>query len=233
MRPLSNESQLRYQDWVMGRTRYVEEHGGPNFGYAHIPDMGEGGLVGFVKGHYPDVYKTAMIYDDRYNGGGFTSSLILQDIAAYPTSWWKPRTGAPWTRESWANIGYKAALCNEYNFSDGELFVEAWKYMKLGPVVGTRTGGGEVGSGGGYTLIDHGSIYVPAYGDYREGDWLVEGKGASPTVSVEEDPNEVMQGRDPQLDRAIAILKDELAKKPITIPQHPPFPVVRTGATPH
>jgi tricorn protease len=233
VRPLASEGSLRYQDWVMGRTRYVEEHGGPNFGYAHIPDMTAGGLVGFVKGHYPDVYKTAMIYDDRYNGGGFTSSLILQDIASYPTSWWKPRVGSPWTRESWANIGYKAALCNEYNFSDGELFVEAWKYMKLGPVVGTRTGGGEVGSGGGYTLVDHGSIYVPAYGAYRDDQWLVEGKGASPTVSVEDDPSEVIQGHDPQLDRAIAILKEELAKKPITIPQHPPFPVERTGTTPH
>jgi tricorn protease len=223
VRPLPSEIELRYQNWVMDRTRYVEEHGGENFGYAHIPDMEAGGIVGFLKGQTADMFKTAMIYDARYNGGGFTSSLLLQDMASYPTAWFKPRYGQPWTREGWATIGHKATLCNEYNFSDGELFIEDWKRMGLGPVVGTRTGGGEVGSGGGYELIDHGSIYVPNYGAYRDGKWLVEGKGATPTVAVEEDPAAVMAGKDPQLDRTIAILKGELVKEPITIPVHPPF----------
>ena len=225
VRPLSSEGELRYQDWVESRVRYVEEHGGPNFGYVHIPNMGAAGLVGFAKGHFPDVYKTAMIYDDRYNGGGFTSSLLLQDIAAYPTQWFKPRWGNPWTREGWANIGYKAELCNEYCFSDGELFVEDWKQMKLGPVVGMRTGGGEVGSGGGYELIDHGFIFVPNYGGYRGNEWLVEGHGALPDVEIDQDPTAVMQGKDPQLDRAIELLKAMLAKHPISIPMHPPFPI--------
>lgn len=223
VRPLSTEDQLRYQDWVMGRARYVAEHGGPNFGYLHVPDMGNGGVIGFDKGQYPNVYKTAMIYDIRYNGGGYVSSILLEDIGSNPTAWWKPRHGAPWTRESWANIGHKVALCNEYNFSDGELFIEAWKRMKLGPVVGTRTGGGEVGSGGGYELLDHGSIYVPAYGAYMDGHWIIEGSGAAPTVEVDQDPNAVMNGRDPQLDRAIEILKQQLQKEPVTIPEHPPF----------
>lgn len=225
VRPLLDERELRYQDWVMGRTRYVEEHGGPNFGYAHIPDMENGGLIGFAKGHYPDTLKQGMIYDTRYNGGGYTSSLILQDIAARPLAWFKPRVGNPWAREGWATIAHRAALCNEFNFSDGEFFVEEWKKMKLGPVVGVRTGGGETGSGGGYGLIDHGSIYVPNYGAYMDDRWIVEGKGATPTDVVEQDPNAVMAGRDPQLDKAIELLKQEIAKDPPTVPQHPPFPI--------
>ena len=231
VRPIDSERELRYEDWVMDRTRYVEQHGGDSFGYCHIHDMSSGGLTGFLKGQIADVFKPAMIYDARYNGGGFVSSLILQDIASRPTSWFKPRYGQPWTREGWANIGHKVALCNEYNFSDGELFVVDWEYMGLGPVVGMRTGGGEVGSGGGYGLIDGGTIYIPNYGGYRGNEWLVEGKGAVPTVPVEDDPNEEMAGRDPQLDKAIALMKEELAKSPVTIPQHPPFPVVKpTGS---
>src|SRR2546423_2272413 len=85
VRPLADESTLRYQDWVMGRTRYVEQHGGPSFGYAHIPNMVSGGVVGFVKGQYPDAYKTPMIYDTRYNTGGYVSCPLLPDIAADPT----------------------------------------------------------------------------------------------------------------------------------------------------
>jgi tricorn protease len=225
VKPLDSEAELRYQDWVMGRTKYVEDHGGPNFGYLHIPDMGHGGLVGFVKGQFPDVYKTAMIYDERYNGGGYVSSLILQDIGSKPVAWFKPRIGNPWTREGWANIGHKTLLINQYCFSDGELVVETWKRMKLGPVIGVRTGGGEVGSGGGYELIDQGSIYVPNYGAYVNGEWIVEGHGATPDIDVEEDPASEMAGRDTQLDKAIEVMKGELEKDPISIPQHPPFPI--------
>jgi tricorn protease len=226
VRPLASEYDLRYEDWVMGRTKYVEEHGGPDFGYCHLPDMENGGIAGFLKGQTADTFKSAMIYDTRYNGGGYISSLVLQDIASRPTNWFKPRHGSPWTREGWANIGHRVAICNEGNFSDGELFIVDWEYMGLGPVVGTRTGGGEVGSGGGYALIDGGTIYIPAYGAYRGNEWLVEGKGAVPTVPVEQDPNEVMAGRDPQLDKAIELMKAELAKDPVSVPQHPPFRVM-------
>jgi len=231
VKPLDTEVPLRYDDWVMGRTKYVEDHGGSNFGYLHIPDMLHSGLVGFAKGQYPDVYKTAMIYDERFNGGGYISSLILQDIASKPIFWAKPRIGNPWTREGWANIGHKALLCNQYCFSDGEQVVEGWKRMKIGPVIGTRTGGGEVGSGNGYALIDQGLIYIPNYGTYSTDDWIVEGHGASPDIDVEDDPAAEMAGRDVQLDKAIEVLKEQLEKYPVSIPQHPPFPIktVPTG----
>ncbi len=224
VRALGSEDSLRYADWVVGRAAYVTKNGGPNFGYLHVPDMGAGGLVNFTKGQAPNIDKTAMIYDIRYNGGGNVSSLLLDNIAITPQAWWKPRYGTYWTRENWANIGYKAAICNENNFSDGELFIEVWKRMKIGPVIGARTGGGEVGSGGGYTLVDGGSIYIPNYGGFADGKWLIEGVGAIPDIEVLQDPAAVMSGRDPQLDEAIKVLKDKLAKNPILPPVHPPFP---------
>lgn len=224
VRPLSSESDLRYQDWVMGRAAYVRKHGGENFGYAHIPNMGTEGLIGFSKGHFPNVMKDAMIYDTRFNGGGWVSSLLIENINLRPQQWWKPRHGGYWTRESWANIGYKAAICNEDNFSDGELFIDTWKRLKLGPVVGKTTGGGEVGSGGGYTLIDGGWIYVPNYAGFSGDEWLIEGRGAKPDYEVDQDPAAVMAGRDPQLDKAIELLKGMLQKHPIVKPKHPPFP---------
>ena len=224
VRPLSSEAQLRYIDWVQGRIEYVSKNGGANFGYAHISDMGSGGLIGFTKGQFQNVYKDAMIYDTRFNGGGFVSSMLLENIAAKPQAWWKPRTGSTWTREDWANLGYSAAICNQGNFSDGELFVEVWKRMKLGPVVGTRTGGGEVGSGGGYTLVDGGTINIPNYAAFADGKWLIEGVGAIPDFNVSQDPAAVMGGRDPQLDKAIELLKAKLAKNPIKKPEPPAFP---------
>src|SRR5262249_12388870 len=145
----------------------------------------------------------------------FISSLILQDIAAKQIVFWKPRNGAPWAREGFAPIGYKVAIGNGGNFSDGELFLETWRRMNVGPIVGTRTGGGEVGSGGGYTLIDHGSIYVSNSGTYSyDGKWVIEGKGVVPDYTIEQDPTAVMEGKDPQLDKAIELLEAMIKKNP-------------------
>lgn len=221
--PLADDRALRYADWVRGRAEYVAKNAGPNYGYLHVPDMGRAGVVGFGKGQFANVNVDGMVYDFRDNGGGFVSSLLLQDIASTPLLWWAPRDGGYWTRESWAIAGYKVALCNENAFSDGELVIEDWKRMNLGPVVGKRTGGGEVGSGNGYALVDGGSIYIPNYGAFGDGKWVIEGYGATPTVEVDQDPAAVMAGRDPQLDRAIAILKAEVAKQPVKRPLRPPF----------
>ncbi len=223
VRPLASDRALRYADWVQGRAEYVRKNGGSDLGYAHIPDMEAGGLVGFAKGQFPNVNAEGMVYDFRYNGGGFVSSLILQDIASVPELWFSPRAGGFWTRESWAVAGHKVALCNEQNFSDGELVIEDWKRMGLGPVVGKRTGGGEVGSGGGYALVDGGSIYIPNYGAFGEKAWAIEGYGATPTVEVDEDPAAVEAGKDPQLDKAIALLKEAIAKNPVRRPVRPPY----------
>lgn len=221
---LGSEDTLRYQDWVRGRMEYVRKNGGPNLGYLHVPDMVEAGVIGFVKGQLPNTLKEGMVYDFRYNGGGFVSSLLLDNIRTKPLIWWQPRSGGTWTREDWANVGYSAALANEYNFSDGELVIESWKMMNLGPVVGKPTGGGEVGSGGGYRLIDGGAIYVPNYAGFVQGKWVIEGTGATPDVEVDQDPAAVMAGRDPQLDKAIALLKERIAKNPIRLPVHPAYP---------
>ena len=224
VQPVPSEDGMRYTDWVQGRAAYVLQHGGDDFGYLHVPDMGPSGVVGFTKGQFPNVNKAGMIYDFRYNGGGYVSSLLLENVGARPQAWFKPRDSETWTRENWANIGYHVALCNEHNFSDGELVIEDWKRMKLGPVIGTRTGGGEVGSGGGYSLIDHGLIYVPNYGAFSDGKWIIEGVGAIPDIEVDQDPEAVMAGRDPQLDKAIEVLKAKIAQEPIKKPTAPPFP---------
>lgn len=226
--PIASEQRLRYLDWVESRREYVRKNAGDNFGYVHMSDMSAEGYVGFTKDYFPNSMKDAMIFDVRDNGGGFVSSNVLNQLYDKPIGFFKPRYGESWVREGWAPFGPVAALTNEGAFSDGEYFSEAFKRKKLGPLIGTRTGGGEVGSGGGYNLVDGGQIYVPNYGAYVIEDgkpkWIIEGVGAVPDIEVEQDPALVMAGKDPQLDRAIAYLKAELAKHPITPKNPPPFP---------
>jgi len=225
VKPLASEDRLRYFAWVSEKREYVLKHGGPNIAYIHIPDMGDGGLREFAKHYYANLNKDGIIYDVRYNGGGYISAMLLLQMASKPYSYFKPRYGASWTREDWAFPGYSVALCGETSGSNAEEFCDAFQRLKLGPVIGVRTWGGEVGSGGGYALIDGGQIYVPNYAAWSpDGKWIIEGTGVHPDIMVEQDPQAVMEGRDPQLDRAIAYLKEEIAKRPVPRPTHPPFP---------
>ncbi len=219
-------SHLLYENWVEGRHAYVSTHGGDNLGYVHIPDMMEAGAITFQKGLFSNLLKDGVIYDTRYNGGGFIAPILEETMAAHPLEWFHVRNGTTWTSENWASIGYKAAICNEFNFSDGELFCEIWKRMKIGPLIGHVTGGGLVGSGGGYKLVDNGSINVPNYGGFADGQWLVEGKGATPDIAVDQDPAKVLAGADPQLDKTIEVLEKLIRANPPRKPEHPPFPVI-------
>jgi tricorn protease len=221
---------LRYQDWVEGRKAYVSKAGGVGFGYMHIPDMVQGGATEFLKSQMANGQKDAVVVDFRGNTGGFVSSILLESFAAKRYASFNVRAGGPWTREAWAFRGHLAALCDEENFSDGELVIEGWKNLKIGPVVGKRTGGGEVGSGGGFLMIDGGKVFVPNYGAFVDGKWIIEGYGATPTIEVDQDPAAVMAGKDPQIDRAIAELQAWLKREPIKDPKVPVFPKKLKGS---
>ncbi len=225
VRPMADESKARYYDWVGSRRAYVLKHGGPDIGYIHLPDMSNSGLVEFAKHYYPNLDKDGLIYDDRFNGGGYISSMLILQMARKPITWFKPRYGASWTRQSWGFAGHSVAVINENSGSNGEEFPDIFRREKLGPVIGVRTWGGEVGSGGGYRLIDGGRLNIPNYANWVEGAWIIEGTGVEPDITVEQDPNAVLEGRDPQLDRAIAYLKEKIAAQPVPRPTPPPFPV--------
>jgi tricorn protease len=211
---------------VASRTEYVRRNGGENMGYLHVPTMGLPGLQEFGKHYYPNLGKDAMVVDVRFNGGGNIDAMLLMQLSHRPYSYFKPRFGASWTRQDWGFSGHLAALCNENSGSDAEEFCDAFQRLKLGPVFGARTWGGEVGSGDGYRLLDGGLVYIPNYGEWvPSGQWVIEGTGVVPDQVVEDDPAALMAGRDPQLDRAIAYLKEQLKREPVNRPVPPPFPV--------
>ncbi|MDQ3283303.1 MAG: PDZ domain-containing protein [Acidobacteriota bacterium] len=224
VRPLANESRLRYYDWVAGRREYVRTHGGEKIVYVHMPNMSDRGMEEFAKQYYPDIPESdGVILDVRNNGGGWISANLLAQIADRPHTWFKPRYGASWTRATWATPGYRVAMCDDQSYSNAEEFCDAFQRMKLGPVVGSRSWGGEVGSGNGYPLIDGGLIFIPNYGAWSPKDgWIIEGRGVVPDIEVEQDPASLLAGRDPQLDRAIAHIKEQIAKKPVEHPVPPP-----------
>lgn len=225
VRPMGDESQARYYDWAESKREYIRKNGGPNLAYIQLPDMENAGLREFAKHYYANLNKDGIIYDSRFNRGGYVSALLMMQMSRKPYTWFKPRYGASWTRQNSAFAGYSAMLVNERSFSNGEEWPDAFQREKLGPVIGVRSWGGEVGSGGGYRLVDGGVLNIPNYGEWADGRWVIEGEGVQPDITVEQDPNLLLAGRDPQLDRAITYLKEQIARKPVPRPSPPPYPV--------
>ncbi len=122
--------------------------------------------------------------------------------------------------------GPKALLINETAGSGGDYFPWMFHKLQVGPLIGQRTWGGLVGILGFPVLMDGGSITSPNLAIWTpDGGYIVENVGVPPDVAVEQTPKDVIAGHDPQLERAIAWVKDELAKNPPAAPKRPPFPV--------
>ncbi len=116
-------------------------------------------------------------------------------------------------------------LINGLSGSGGDAFPYYFREAGLGKLIGTRTWGGLVGLSGYPKLIDGGDIEVPSFAFYeKDGTWGIEGHGVDPDIEVLDDPGLMWQGGDPQLERAIALMKDELAKHPYTPPPRPAYP---------
>jgi len=226
VRPIASESRLRYYDWLDARRQYVKSHGGENILYVHMPNMQERGIQEFAKQYYADVAGSdGVILDVRNNGGGWISANLLAQIGDMPRVWFKPRYGASWNRVSWATPGPRVAMCDDQSYSNAEEFCDAFQRMKAGPVVGSRSWGGEVGSGGGYPLVDGGLLFIPNYAAWSPKDgWIIEGRGVVPDIDVEQDPAALLAGHDPQLDRAIAYIREQWAKNPVQHPMPPAYP---------
>lgn len=215
VKTIGNEAGLRYFNWVENNRKYVDSVTNGKFGYIHIPDMGFGnGLVEFVKYYYPQTNKEALIIDDRYNGGGNVSPLIIerlkreialvQNLRNQETMNGKP--GGTMT-------GPMVCLINELSASDGDLFPYQFKKMGLGPIIGKRSWGGVIGIRGSLPFIDGGYMTRPEFAHLSpEGDWILEGKGMEPDIEVDNHPAKEMEGVDQQLDKAIEVLRELVEK---------------------
>ncbi|MGA8278328.1 MAG: S41 family peptidase, partial [Rhodanobacteraceae bacterium] len=227
VKPIDNEQPLNYYAWVAHNRDYVTKASNGAIGYLHIPDMGADGIREFIKWYYPQLRKQGLIVDVRDNGGGNVSAMIIERLSRKLLGLEYGRaidlTG---TYPQQTFLGHMAALCNGTTASDGDIFSYMFKQAQLGPLIGTRTWGGVVGINNWGPVIDGGDVYVPQFATANtEGKYVIEGHGVDPDIEVKEDVAAELNGRDPQLDRAISELQKEIAAHPVKLPPAPPEPV--------
>ena len=213
VKPIDNEYPLEHYEWVMKNIKTVEEKSGGKVGYIYIPDMGAEGLNEFARYWYPQLDKEALIIDDRENGGGNVSPMIIERLQRVV---YRMNAGRGSDRVSTipdgAHVGPKVLLINKYSASDGDLFPWGFKANNLGTVIGTRTWGGIVGIGGSLPYMDGTDVRVPGSTSFdpNTGDWIIENYGVDPDIVLDNDPIKEYSGTDEQLLKAIDVALEQI-----------------------
>jgi tricorn protease len=226
-KPITSEANLLYLEWVGENRKKVESLTNGRVGYMHIPDMGADGIYEFIKWFYPQIRKEGLIVDVRSNGGGNISQWIIERLDTRLLG-----TGFDRTSEITSTYpgtvfhGHKVCLINETSASDGDIFPYYFRESGLGPLIGKRTWGGVIGIEDQGPLLDGGQVYVPQYStNDQNGKWIIEGHGVDPDIEVENNPDSVIEGGDPQLERGVQEIMKMMNNKPMKLPLRPKDPV--------
>ena len=223
--PAESEHGLRNIDWIESNRRKVDQLSGGKVAYIYMPNTGGAGYSNFNRYFYAQLDKEGVVLDERYNEGGLIADYVVNVLSQRILSGAIERDGKPVHDPQGAIFGAKAMIINQSAGSGGDAMPWYFRKANLGTLVGVRTWGGLVGIGGYPTLIDGGSVTAPRYAIYGlNGQWEVEGHGIPPDVEVEELPKDVAAGHDMQLERAVAIVMEQLKEHPVTMPPIPSYP---------
>ena len=234
--PIATETALRHAEWIADNRRKVDELSGGKLAYVYLPDTAQGGLTAFNRYYFAQSDKQGAVIDERFNSGGQVADYIIEVLNRKLLAWWSPRYGAIYRTPAASILGPKVMIINEMAGSGGDAMPWMFRYTKTGPLIGKRTWGGLIGVSQYPTLMDGGSVTAPNFGFFSpEGQWDVENHGVAPDFEVDQDPKLVREGHDPQLEKAVALALDQLAKNPQPQPKRPEYPnyqrPVKTGGT--
>ena len=216
--PVASEQALRTRAWVESNRRLVDQLSGGQLAYVYLPNTGQPGYTSFNRYYFAQQDKKGAIIDERFNGGGSAADYIIDVLQRNFDGYFNNVAGErlPFTSPSAGIWGPKVMIINEMAGSGGDLMPYMFRYRKIGLLVGKRTWGGLVHTADTPPFIDGGSMIAPRGGFFtREGKWAVENEGVGPDIDVENWPKDVIAGRDPQLERAVAEALRLLKERPV------------------
>jgi tricorn protease len=229
--PIASEAALRNVDWIEGNQKKVDQLSGGKLAYVYLPDTGAGGFTNFNRYYFAQMNKQGAVIDERFNAGGQVADYFVEVLERHIESYWAPRYGKVEHTPNAGIYGPKVMIANEFSGSGGDALPWLFKQAKLGPLVGKRTWGGLVGIGPIPVLMDGGHVTSPSVAFFSpQGEWDVENHGVEPDYAVEQDPKAVSEGHDPQLEKAVSLALEVLAKEPKTEVHKPAYPNYHKGS---
>jgi tricorn protease len=227
--PIPDENALRHLAWIEENRRKVDQMTNGRVAYIFMPDTTLGGYFSFNRYFFAQVGKEAAIIDDRFNHGGQLATDIIEILKRPLMSVATTRDGADWMQPQGAIFGPKAMIINEFAGSGGDAMPWYFRRAGVGTLIGKTTWGGLVGLMGFPELMDGGNVTAPNAAIWNpNGQYDVENRGVPPDIEVELNPKAVREGHDPQLERAVQVVMEELKKNPVPEPKRPLFPNYHT-----
>lgn len=225
VKSLKKDDNLRFRHWIERRRKIVEAKSDGKVGYIYVVNTGVPGQNDLFRQYYGQLSKQALIIDDRWNGGGQIPTRFIELMNRPVTNYWAKRDGRDWTWPPDAHHGPKCMLTNGMAGSGGDMFPALFRQAGLGKLIGMRTWGGLVGISGNPGMIDGSGVTAPTFAFYeKNGTWGIEGHGVDPDIVVIDDPAEMVDGGDPQLEVAISHILDELKTRAYQAPARPSYP---------
>jgi len=204
--PVVSETSLRSRAWVENNRRKVDEMSDGKLAYVWLPNTANAGYTYFNRYYFAQQHKQGAVIDERFNGGGSAADYMVDIMSRKLHGFFNNPIGdkRPFTSPGAGIWGPKVMIINESAGSGGDYLPYMFRKMEIGPLVGTKTWGGLVGIWDTPPLVDGGYITSPRGGFYNlEGEWAVEDEGVAPDIQVEMTPQKVLNGEDPQLQRAV------------------------------
>jgi tricorn protease len=209
---------LQYARWVDERRDMVTKSSNGEIGYLHIRAMDAPSLRQFQLDLAANRMKKALVIDQRFNGGGGIDQELLGILAGREYQYTIGRDAGFQQPRPQNFYGPMVVMQNERSASDAEMFPAGFKALGLGKLVGVPTMGAVIGTGA-YTLLDGSTIRTPASGVWTVTSQNMENFGVPPDVLIDNTPTDFVKGRDAQIEKAVEVLKAELAAKKTTTAQ--------------
>lgn len=205
--PIASEVEIRKLDWIARNRARVDRLSGGRVGYVFLSDFSELGSEDFLRQYYPQANKAGLVIDDRDNRGGFTSQWVLDLLHRPQAGIFRNREGGISTLPGALAPPRLVTVTNLFSASDGDQFPYFFRAWGMGAVVGQRTWGGVRGIKGPWQLIDGTTVTVPKDSLLTTaGARIIENRGAEPDIVVNDSPADRIAGRDPQLEKAVAVI---------------------------
>jgi tricorn protease len=215
VRPIPNEIALRLWCWVEDDRRRVESLSKGRVAYVYMPDTALDGYASFNRYYFSQLDKEALVLDERFNSGGSVADYVIDLLSRSVLSYWATREGRTIASPNAAIFGPKVMIINEMAGSGGDALPQFFRRRGLGKLVGKRTWGGLIGIYDYPPLMDGGFFSSPRIAIFSPaGEWEVENEGVAPDIEVVMTPKQVIDGHDPQLEAALAVVLAELEADP-------------------
>ena len=220
--PLVDDTAVRRHDWIKHNREEVDRLSQGRLGYIFVTDFHAEGSRDFVRQFYPQRDKEGLIFDVRWNRGGFTSQAVLDVLRRERAGIFVNREGAVSPLPTATAPRVMVTITNYASASDGDQFPFFFRKFGLGKLVGEQTWGGVQGINGPWKLMDGSSITIPKDSlASLDAHWVIENEGVKPDIAVEPPPDEAVTHTDSELEVAVKTALEQLGHNPLPILKAP------------